>query len=305
MPGRPLVIASLCAVLLTNACIHQSQKSIDKNAIKSISAERSATLRIVPGSAGQDTIETILLAGFELCIQHSGIPEVRFKNGKRTLYACTFGKSDLVSLLFTDSSSRDKDLIVCIEVKHAENNEFEYIFYRLTKNVQLLDYLKTGYARFRVIELPGGGKALEGEDILQPWGANTVAPTLTLSWDGHNIAALRRNKLSEKLLKAKAAEILQAFHDVDTNTKGTINLAPPELAEESLNVVYNGEQQQARRLFDLSWPRERRGKESYWNFVISSAKQSRSWHYVQRINHAVETPHKSALTRPKHASTSK
>lgn len=298
MPRNYLITASLFALLFTCACTKPIPKSIEKDANKSAAAQRITSTPKLSNPAKEGVVESTFVEGFEVTIQHSDTPKLRFKDANHPIYECSFGQGDRVALLFTDNSSAKGDLIACVEVKHAANNGYEYIFYQLAKKFQILDYLKTGYSRFRVVQLPGGGKAIEGEDILGQWGATTVAPTLALHWNGNELDLVRKKRSSNKLLKTKASEMRTMFQLVDSDAAGTINLAPPALAEETLNLVYNGETDQARKMFHMSWPRERKGKERYWNFIMSSAKRSPLWLYVQRSNEPKKTA-RSVSASPK------
>jgi len=70
-----------------------------------------------------------------------------------------------------------------------------------------------------------------------------------------------------------------------------IELAPPELADEVLDLYYSGHAKIAQHFYDSCWPKNRPGKNDFWSFMMNQAKQRQFWPEIEKMNHLKSRNH--------------
>lgn len=119
-------------------------------------------------------------------------------------------------------------------------------------------------------------------DYFPDWG-QPLEPRIMLCWDE------RRGKLRlDEHAQAGACHlraIKDGFNDLPEvyTPEEIITLAPPELAEQTLNILFCGRNQttQAHKFFNRNWPAKHRGRNAYWKMLLDKAQSSSLWHFVQ------------------------
>ena len=229
----------------------------------------------------------VRLGSGDVSLHHGESPRIQFHHQSKLSLDSIYPNETRLTFVFVDPDySESSKAVVCVEAE-SEDNQYEYIFYRVDgAKVSPIDFVKTGPSKFQGVMLDSGHWSLQGDDILANWGAISVAPKITLTWTRGHISAVSQAVLNDSELKALSIDIGNEFKTManyDSESKDAINLAPPMMAEEVLKLVYAGHPGAARRLFDLSWPNEHKGKERYWRFINHAAKQSKLWKYVMAI----------------------
>ncbi len=119
-------------------------------------------------------------------------------------------------------------------------------------------------------------------DYFPDWG-QPLEPRMVLCWDE------KRNKLRLDEHDNSAAPDLrnlkEGFNDLPEvyTPEEIITLAPPELAEQTLNILFSGRNQttHAHEFFNDNWPAKHRGRNAYWKMLMEKAQSSSLWHFVQ------------------------
>lgn len=128
----------------------------------------------------------------------------------------------------------------------------------------------------------GGRDEFFVADLYPDWGAIAVSPRMVLYWD-ESLGKLRLDTsitpdLSRLSMLDEQYKDLPALDDEDI-----MAMAPPELAEQTLNILYCGQYKQARDFFNRNWPPQRRGRLAYWKMLTAKAKASSLWQYVREV----------------------
>ena len=220
---------------------------------------------------------------------------VEFSTDGSTDYNLTFPPRDEIRLLapegrYTVRLSNSRAPFVILELKEGEKRT-EYLTFKLTKHVKLANSMwsdsqplslefKNGTARLTAVE----------EDLYEDWGARGVCPHIKVVWDWngrtfvYNGKEMKDPSQSHKNLNGLKLAINEGFRNDQSNANEPIELAPPELAEETLNLLYAGDAVAARRFYDSCWPKHRQGKRTYWSFVMTEARKSKLWPAVRAVN---------------------
>ena len=139
---------------------------------------------------------------------------------------------------------------------------------------------KNGTARLAAVE----------EDLYEDWGARGVCPRIKVVWDWngqtfvYNGKEMKDPSQSHKNLNGLKLAINEGFRNNQRNANEPIDLAPPEFAEETLNLLYAGDAVAARSFYDSCWPKHRQGKQAYWSYIMTKAKKSKLRPAVRAVN---------------------
>lgn len=163
-------------------------------------------------------------------------------------------------------------------------SSFEYIIIPLDgEKLKVEKSFKTFYAPPTVEK---GSKSGEftftfQEPFPEGGGARTIAPFVVVNYKNGKM------KLDTKAMKERGK-------DADLGSKETIKDAfevhsdneslPPEFISEIVDRYYIGKAGEARKLFDESWPKKRKGKEKSWKHIIEMMKESPYWQEIKAMN---------------------
>lgn len=132
---------------------------------------------------------------------------------------------------------------------------------------------------------------LAGNDQLEAWGQQPVSPKVAFELGVLNQAAPAKLSLQkssprqkEQLLK-QSKELRALFADLETVEEVPITFAPPELAAEMADLIYEGNSKQAKFLFDHSWPPHRKGKAQFEKAFKAELAKGQFSDQVAALNH--------------------
>lgn len=119
-------------------------------------------------------------------------------------------------------------------------------------------------------------------DYFPDWG-QPLEPRMVLAWD-ERLGKLRLDEHVNAVF-CDTRGMKDGFKNVPEiyTPEEIITQAPPELAEQTLNILFCGRNhtEQARAFFNHNWPAKHRGRDAYWKMLMEKAQSSSLWHFVR------------------------
>lgn len=127
------------------------------------------------------------------------------------------------------------------------------------------------------------------EDMLGEFsGARSVAPTLTLQWNGRTFIPSKRNAPSEAELQDSRSQIREMLKSYDQSSEEPILLAPPELADKVLQLIYSGHADLANSFLSSCWIGTKQNEARYWQFLMKVIHNSPHYDQLVELNPSLE-----------------
>ena len=165
----------------------------------------------------------------------------------------------------------DKRKVIIVEEIEQTTDQHRYLLIELAAPSKILSTLETGTNQFCVEQSLHGYEAkyqLIGFDHLDGWGQQSVNPKATFDLqckkgDSKIFTWHKSRRRSAKALITASKKLQKQFADLDIYEDAPITYAPVELAGEMAELIYEGNDQQAKILLDSSWPANRKGKAKF------------------------------------------
>ncbi len=171
-----------------------------------------------------------------------------------------------------------------------------YQIIELSSPIKLLATLYSGSNQFvlrKVADTSASNERfqLAGNDQLDAWGQQPVSPKVAFELGVLSQAApaklsLQRSSPRKKEQLLRQSKGLRAlFADLETVEEVPITFAPAELAAEMADLIYEGNSEQAKFLFDHSWPPHRKGKAQFEKAFKAELAKGQFSDQVAALNH--------------------
>lgn len=200
---------------------------------------------------------------------------------KHSLMRLNTGKDGTPSLFHPELFEKD-DLMV-LQTAYASDS-YEYTIIPLGgEKLKVEKTFNTFYAPPAVEKGPGKGEFIFSfqEPYPEAGGARTVAPYVIANYkDGKMTLDTKAMKEHGKDASLGSKETIKDAFEVHQDN----DTLPPEFVSEIIDRYYIGKAKEARKLFDQSWPKKRKGKEKSWNEIIEQMKESPYWPQIKAMN---------------------
>lgn len=200
---------------------------------------------------------------------------------KQDLLHLNTGKTGTPSLFHPELFEKD-DLMV-LQTAYASDS-YEYTIIPLGgEKLKVEKTFNTFYAPPEVEKGPGKGEFIFSfqEPYPEAGGARTVAPYVIANYkDGKMTLDTKAMKEHGKGASLGSKETIKDAFEVHQDN----DTLPPEFVSEIIDRYYIGKAKEARKLFDQSWPKKRKGKEKSWNEIIEQMKESPYWPQIKAMN---------------------
>ena len=167
------------------------------------------------------------------------------------------------------TSDRQPNLVV-FEMAGGNNSDWTYYIFQIGNQFKLVSQIKGAYIEDPAFQDLRGDNNLEvvlGDNAFFYWnvcGADSQKMKVILRYQSGRYAPdvelMRKPKPTAAELKRMAAEFKVKFHESNIGDEWGVPFA---LWQEMLDEIYTGNSTSAWRLFDLSWPADRPGKEMF------------------------------------------
>lgn len=169
---------------------------------------------------------------------------------------------------------------ICEELQ--ENNHYVYQFIQCKRELKNAVTIDNGYLPIKFEDTDNGSRlmAYDWWDIES--GARAIAPEVALVWKGNRFC------LDEKAMREKApdeAEINELMKQFKLEGKHQMaNWPSVELDGLLVDLIYSGEEKQAKRVLEQCWPKSVAGKRRHWDEIMNRVKKSPYYSEICKAN---------------------
>ena len=209
-------------------------------------------------------------------------------------------KTNSLITIGTDITGDGKPNLVVSEWSGGNHGYYTFYVFNIGSEFSLLDTISNPYTGSADFENLDDSPELEFqrlESIFAYWRtcfAESPMPKIILKYNGEKYGLaqelMRKPKLDhEKLIKlADKINSSNLWNHIEGNIvldSDPTNDQPPVLLwKEMLDLIYTGNMDQAWELFNLSWPKNIKGKKQFLNDFKKQLKKSQFWKEIQEMN---------------------
>lgn len=121
---------------------------------------------------------------------------------------------------------------------------------------------------------------LVGSDLLEAWGQQGVSPKVVFDLNQDQSKLHKQGPRQLKELIKDSKELQALFANLNSSEEAAITFAPPELAEEMAELIYEGNGKQAKFLLNRTWPKHQPGKSQFKKAFYAELAKSKLFKYV-------------------------
>jgi len=189
-----------------------------------------------------------------------------------------YGHQPTIANFVIDLNSTKAIVVEQTEQFDDESEQRHYLLVALAKP-RILNTLDSGNNQL-ALNLQQTTYQLVGSDLLEAWGQQGVSPkvVLDLNQDQFKLHKQRPRQLKELIKVSKELQAL--FANLNCSEEAAITFAPPELAEEMAELIYEGNGKQAKLLLNRTWPKHQPGKGQFKKAFYGELAKSKLFKYV-------------------------
>lgn len=196
----------------------------------------------------------------------------------QTINLLPYGHQPSIANFVIDLNSTKAIVVEQTEQFDDESEQRHYLLVALAKP-RILNTLDSGNNQL-ALKLQRTTYQLVGSDLLEAWGQQGVSPKVVFDLNQDQFKLHKQGPRQLKELIKDSKELQALFANLNSSEEAAITFAPPELAEEMAELIYEGNGKQAKLLLNRTWPKHQPGKGQFKKAFYGELAKSKLFKYV-------------------------